>query len=101
VVRRKKEGFTILGGQQFLKEEAQDYSKGFAEGSYEWIEPIDLKIRRLRLEKEKLEKESMKSITNSPQYSFQKILEQTIKKCKRNRMKNKQEYQSTGKLLLK
>jgi hypothetical protein len=35
---------------------SQDYSKGFAEGSYEWIEPTELKIKRLRLEKEKLEK---------------------------------------------
>ncbi|MDI9872720.1 MULTISPECIES: hypothetical protein [Flectobacillus] len=36
------------------KEETKDYSKGFAEGSYEWI--MELKIKRLRLEKEKLEK---------------------------------------------
>ena len=49
--------FTLLGGQQFLKkEEAEDYSKGFAEGSYEWTEPTELKIKRLRLEKEKLQK---------------------------------------------
>jgi hypothetical protein len=53
----KQDVFTLLGGQQFLKkEEAEDYSKGFAEGSYEWIEPTELKIKRLRLEKEKLEK---------------------------------------------
>lgn len=53
----KQDVFTLLGGQQFLKkEEAEDYSKGFAEGSYEWIEPTELKIKRLRLEKEKLGK---------------------------------------------
>jgi hypothetical protein len=57
VVRRKTRCvYTSWWATIPKKEEAEDYSKGFAEGSYEWIEPTELKIKRLRLEKEKLEK---------------------------------------------
>jgi len=47
----------ILGHKEFsTKEEAEDYSKGFEIDSYEWIEPKDIKTKRLISEKEKLEK---------------------------------------------
>ena len=49
--------FTILGGKEFFTfEEAEDYSKGFEIDSYEYVEPLELKIKRLTTEKEKLEK---------------------------------------------
>ena len=49
--------FTLLGGKEFpTKEEAEDYSKGFALDSYEWVEPAELKFKRLNAEKEKLQK---------------------------------------------
>ena len=49
--------FTLLGGKEFpTKEEAEDYSKGFALESYEWVEPSELKSKRLNAEKEKLQK---------------------------------------------
>lgn len=49
--------FTILGGKEFpTKEEAEDYAKGFAIDSYEWVEPAELKTKRLTTEKEKLQK---------------------------------------------
>lgn len=49
--------FTLLGGKEFpTKEEAEDYSKGFALDSYEWVEPNELKSKRLNAEKEKLQK---------------------------------------------
>ena len=49
--------FQIVGNKEFqTKEEAEDYSKGFAIDSYEWIEPTELKTKRLLSEKEKLEK---------------------------------------------
>ena len=52
-----KNHFTILGGKEFTtKEEAEDYSKGFAVDSYEWVEPAELKTKRLTAEKQKLEK---------------------------------------------
>jgi hypothetical protein len=47
----------IIGDREFqTKEEAEDYSKGFAIDSYEWIEPTELKTKRLLSEKEKLQK---------------------------------------------
>ena len=50
-----KNHFILLGGQEFsTKEEAEDYSKGFAIDSYEWVEPIELKSKRLNAEKVKL-----------------------------------------------
>lgn len=49
--------FTLLGGKEFFtSEEAEDYSKGFEIDSYEYVEPSELKIKRLTSEKEKLEK---------------------------------------------
>ena len=49
--------FTLLGGKEFFTyEEAEDYSKGFEIDSYEYVEPLELKIKRLTTEKEKLEK---------------------------------------------
>lgn len=49
--------FTLLGGKEFsTKEEAEDYSKGFAIDSYDWVEPAELKNIRLNAEKEKLQK---------------------------------------------
>jgi hypothetical protein len=71
----KQDVFTLLGGQQFLKkEEAEDYSKGFAEGSYEWIEPTELKLSDSVWRKKNWKRESMKFITNSQPYSSQNIL---------------------------
>lgn len=52
-----KSVFTLLGGKEFFtSEEAEDYSKGFEIDSYEYVEPSELKIKRLTSEKEKLEK---------------------------------------------
>lgn len=49
--------FVLLGGKEFpTREEAEDYSKGFALDSYEWGEPLELKRKRLTKEKEKLQK---------------------------------------------
>ena len=49
--------FTLLGGKEFFTyEEAEDYSKGFEIDSYEYVEPLELKIKRLTYEKENLEK---------------------------------------------
>ena len=49
--------FTILGGKEFhTYEEAEDYSKGFEIDSYDYVKPLELKIKRLTSEKEKLEK---------------------------------------------
>lgn len=51
-----KNHIEILGGKEFLKkEEAEEYSKGFSINSYEWIEPLEIKRKRLLLEKDKLE----------------------------------------------
>ncbi|MDI3320012.1 hypothetical protein [Pinibacter soli] len=48
--------FVLLGGKEFLrKEEAEDYSQGFAIDSYDWVEPRDLKLKRLTREKENLQ----------------------------------------------
>lgn len=45
----------ILGNKEFSTEqEARDYSKGFAIDSYEWVEPKELKQKRLTEEKERL-----------------------------------------------
>lgn len=47
----------ILGDQHFsTKEEAEDWAKGFAPESYEYVEPAELKRNRLTAEKEKLQK---------------------------------------------
>lgn len=52
-----KSVFTLLGGREFpTREEAEDYSKGFEIDSYEYVEPKELKIKRLSKEKEKLQK---------------------------------------------
>lgn len=52
-----KHYFVLLGGKEFpTREEAEDYSKGFALDSYEWVEPSELKTKRLTAEKEKLQK---------------------------------------------
>ena len=52
-----KSVFTLLGGKEFLTyEEAEDYSKGFEIDSYEYVEHLELKIKRLTYEKENLEK---------------------------------------------
>jgi len=49
--------FQLLGGKEFrTKEEAEDYSKGFSIDSYEWVEPSEIKSKRLNDEKEKLQK---------------------------------------------
>lgn len=49
--------FTLLGGKEFpTKEQAEDYAKGFDLGSYEWVEPAELKRKRLNNEKEMLQK---------------------------------------------
>lgn len=38
----------MLGNMEFqAKEEAEDYSQGFAPGSYEYVEPISMKIKKL------------------------------------------------------
>lgn len=48
---------TVLGGEHFkTKEEAEEFSKGFAPDSYEWVEPAEIKTKRLNAEKLKLEK---------------------------------------------
>ncbi len=47
----------VLGGMEFpTREEAEDYSKGFALDSYEYVEPLVLKRERLNAEKARLEK---------------------------------------------
>ena len=52
-----KNHFQILGGKEFqTKEEAEEYSLGFALDSYDWVEPIEIKKKRLKTEKVKLEK---------------------------------------------
>lgn len=44
-----------LGTKDFpTREEAEDYALGFAGDSYEWKEPNEIKVKRLRQEKEKL-----------------------------------------------
>lgn len=49
--------FVLLGGQEFLtREEAEDYAKGFSIDSYKWVEPAELKTKRLTAEREKLQK---------------------------------------------
>lgn len=49
--------FQILGSKEFTtKEEAEEYSLGFAIDSYEWVEPSEIKQKRLVSEKAKLEK---------------------------------------------
>lgn len=48
--------FQILGHKEFrTKEEAEEYSLGFAIDSYEWVEPSKIKLKRLTSEKAKLE----------------------------------------------
>ena len=48
--------FVLLGGKEFLtKEEAEDYAQGFEIDSYEYVEPNDLKLKRLTKEKEALQ----------------------------------------------
>ncbi|RZJ71098.1 hypothetical protein [Flavobacterium sp.] len=47
----------ILGSQEFsTKEEAEEWSKGFAPDSYDHVEPSELKRNRLTAEKEKLQR---------------------------------------------
>lgn len=54
----------ILGDREFsTKEEAEDWSKGFAIDSYDHIEPLELKRNRLLDEKEQIEKR-LKEISN-------------------------------------
>lgn len=49
--------FNVLGPKHYhqTKEEAEEYSKGFAPGSYEWIEPTEIKRSRLVKELNKIE----------------------------------------------
>lgn len=48
--------FKLLGSKEFgTKEEAEEYSLGFAVDSYEWVEPSEIKLKRLTSEKAKLE----------------------------------------------
>ena len=49
--------YKIMGDKDFqTKEEAEDYAKGFEIGSYVWIEPVEIKMKRLLSEKEKIQK---------------------------------------------
>lgn len=51
-----KNHFQILGNKQFkTKEEAEEYSLGFTIDSYEWIEPLEIKQKRLISEKAKIQ----------------------------------------------
>jgi hypothetical protein len=43
-------------GNNSSRRRSRGLFKRLCRGSYEWIEPTELKIKRLRLEKEKLEK---------------------------------------------
>ena len=48
--------FVLLGGKEFpTKQEAEDFSKGFAVGSYDWKEPSSIKISRLQKEEYRLQ----------------------------------------------
>ena len=51
-----KNHFIVLGGKEFAtREEAEEYSEGFAPDSYNWVEPKQIKINRLNKEKERLQ----------------------------------------------
>lgn len=52
-----KNHIIILGDREFSsEEEALEFSKGFEPESYVWVEPNELKIKRLTKEKQTLEK---------------------------------------------
>ena len=52
-----KNHLQVLGSKHFsTKEEAEEYSQGFSIDSYEWIEPSEIRRKRLNNEREKLQK---------------------------------------------